>query len=308
MCLYTLHRRIDSTLNITLQYNPKCTPTKVVKVKIKSIQYVEEPLQRQFLWKHRIASHRIRYHKHTQVRWPGCCCPGRRDLTYIQRQEMRMRKEQQPASRLFSARSSRLQSATANCSESDAPQAEASSRDGARRDPPASAKQPDSSDSSGPNCTGSSSRSKYCGSNCPIHPGKLAGQSPSTQHTVLRCCTVNLNGICNKMCSLTRLIKEQDLKIICVTESHLTSFIPNSNVSTPHFQLFRKDVLGDVEKHGVCVYVYDTLMVDGVSDISENALMFRLANYNVHFLVIYILQASFKWCSKKSWACWLHTD
>ena len=108
--------------------------------------------------------------------------------------------------------------------------------------------------------------------------GKLAGQSSSTEHTVLRCCTVNLNGICNKMCSLTRLIKEHDFKIICVTEFHLTSSISNSIASIQHFQHFCKDALGDVEKHVVCVYVHDTLMVDRVSDISENALMFCLAS------------------------------
>ena len=37
----------------------------------------------------------------------------------------------------------------------------------------------------------------------------------------------------------------------------------------------------------VYMYLHDTLMVDRVSDISENALMFCLASYNVHFLVIY---------------------
>ena len=177
----------------------------------------------------------------------------RRDLTYIQGQGMR--REQQPASQVFSASSSRLQSATENCSESDAPQAETSSWDGARRDPPASAQQSDSSDSSGPTAQGAPADQSTVGATAPSTQANYTGQSSSTQHTVLRCCTVNLNGICNKMCSLTRLIKEHDFKIICVTEFHLTSSISNSIASIQHFQLFCKDVLGDVEKHVVCVYV-----------------------------------------------------
>ena len=89
------------------------------------------------------------------------------------------------------------------------------------------------------------------------------------------------------MSSLVKLVKEHDLKIVCVTESHLTSSISDSIVTIPHFQLFRKDVSGEVEKHGVCVYVHESLMVDKVTQITDNVLMFCLANYNVYFLCIY---------------------
>ena len=84
-----------------------------------------------------------------------------------------------------------------------------------------------------------------------------------------------------------RLIDQHDLKIVCVTETHLTSSISSTIVSIPHFQLFRKDVLGNVEKHGVCAYIHDSLMIDEVADVTDNALMFRLASYNVYFLCVY---------------------
>ena len=89
------------------------------------------------------------------------------------------------------------------------------------------------------------------------------------------------------MTSLMRLIEQHDLKIICITESHLTSSVSNAIVSIPHFQLFRKDVIGDVGKHGVCAYVHESLMVDEVADLTDNALSFRLASYNVHFACVY---------------------
>ena len=89
------------------------------------------------------------------------------------------------------------------------------------------------------------------------------------------------------MSSLTRLIKQHDLKIVCVTESHLTSSISDSVISISHFHLFRKDVSIGVEKHGVCIYVHEAFMVDRVTDITDNALMFRLPSFNVHFLCVY---------------------
>ena len=82
-------------------------------------------------------------------------------------------------------------------------------------------------------------------------------------------------------------MQDNDLSVICVTESHLTSAISSSFVKLPHFNLFRNDVHGRVHKHGVCAYVHEGILVDCVTSPMSNVLMFRLVKQDVFILVVY---------------------
>ena len=73
----------------------------------------------------------------------------------------------------------------------------------------------------------------------------------------------------------------------CITESHLIPSISSSFVDIPHFSLIRHDVAGSVQKHGTCVYVHESILVDSVNRPLPNVLLFRLAELNVHVVVVY---------------------
>ena len=89
------------------------------------------------------------------------------------------------------------------------------------------------------------------------------------------------------MDSLINFIEKNNIMILCITESHLTSAVASSFVKVPHFNLIRSDVKGHVHKHGVCAFIQEDLVIDKVSCPMANVLLFRLAKYDVYFLVVY---------------------
>ena len=69
-----------------------------------------------------------------------------------------------------------------------------------------------------------------------------------SQHFVLECCTVNVKGLNTKMNSVMNFIEKNNIKVLCVTESYLTSSIASSFDKVPHFNLLRSDDKGHVHK------------------------------------------------------------
>ena len=108
-----------------------------------------------------------------------------------------------------------------------------------------------------------------------------------SQHKVIRGCNVNLNGLCNKVHVLQKFIQSNDLQLVCVTESHLTSEIMSSIVELPGFVLLRNDVKGQVHKHGVCAFIHEDLPFDSISYPASNVLMFRLIKCDLHIILVY---------------------
>ena len=104
---------------------------------------------------------------------------------------------------------------------------------------------------------------------------------------MLTMCLTNLNGLtCAKLGNLTDLISKNNVKIVAVTESHLIPCIRNAAIAIPHYDILRNDV-GNVQKHGVCVYVHHEVQVDNVLCPMTNVLVFRLTKYNVYVVVVY---------------------
>ena len=98
---------------------------------------------------------------------------------------------------------------------------------------------------------------------------------------------MNLNGLSNKVHILQALIDQEDIQLVCVTETHLTNEILSPFVAIPHFNLIRNDVKGSVHKHGVCAYVHEDLLTDNISFPVSNVLMFRLSSFNIHIILVY---------------------
>ena len=82
-------------------------------------------------------------------------------------------------------------------------------------------------------------------------------------------------------------MRDYNVKIACITETHLVPSISNSFIDIPHFSLVRNDVDGQVQKHGVCVYIHDSVLIDSVDFPFPNVLAFRLTAYDVYVVVVY---------------------
>ena len=108
-----------------------------------------------------------------------------------------------------------------------------------------------------------------------------------SKHKVIRGCNVNLNGLCNKVHVLQKFVQSNDLQLVCVTESHLTSEIMSSIVELPGFVLLRNDVKGQVHKHGVCAFIHEDLPFDSISYPASNVLMFRLIKCDLYIIIVY---------------------
>ena len=98
---------------------------------------------------------------------------------------------------------------------------------------------------------------------------------------------MNVNGLTTKLNSVKNFIDENNIKVLGITESHLTESINSSFLKVPHFNFLRSDVKGHVQKHGVCAFVHEDFLIDCVSQPMSNALLFRLAKYDVYFLIVY---------------------
>ena len=86
---------------------------------------------------------------------------------------------------------------------------------------------------------------------------------------------------------VNNFIDENNIKVLGITESHLTESINSSYLKVPGFHLLRSDVKVHVHKHGVCAFVHEDFLFDCVSQPMSNVLLFRLAKYDVYFLIVY---------------------
>ena len=93
---------------------------------------------------------------------------------------------------------------------------------------------------------------------------------------------VNLNSLVNKVAFVSHLIGGRGVSALAVCETWLTSAISSSYVAIPGFRFFRKDVLGTVRKHGVGLYIKDSLRV-APSDVEvPNVLSIFVEEWGVH--------------------------
>ena len=98
---------------------------------------------------------------------------------------------------------------------------------------------------------------------------------------------VNLNSLVNKVTFVNDLIRGSGLSALAVCETLLTSEISSSYVAIPGFRFFRKDVLGIVRKHGVGLYIKDSLRVAPCDVEPPNVLSVLVEEWGVHLVVVY---------------------
>ena len=125
---------------------------------------------------------------------------------------------------------------------------------------------------------------------CKVPPRETKTHSSPAFHSthVMRLIQANVRGLNpSKINFLQDIISTLQLKIICITESHLLNHIKDSFLSIPHFNMYRSDAAGSTYKHGVCAYVHESLHVDTIETPMPNLLSFRLSSSNIHIVVVY---------------------
>ena len=75
--------------------------------------------------------------------------------------------------------------------------------------------------------------------------------------------------------------------IMCVCETWLNSATPDSFVSIDGYTIVRTDVVGEVRKHGVCIYVAESISFESVNLAIANLHAIRLHSSGAFVLVVY---------------------
>ena len=107
----------------------------------------------------------------------------------------------------------------------------------------------------------------------------------------IRFISCNLNSIQNKLSFVHHMLLEEDVDVFAVCETWLIDSVGDSFVALPGYNLFRRDVLGSVRKHGVCVYIRSSIDVlccsDDVADSVPNTLVVYLSGFCLYLVVVY---------------------
>ena len=69
--------------------------------------------------------------------------------------------------------------------------------------------------------------------------------------------------------------------------THVLPHVLDPFVSIPGYNLIWHDTPGNVAKHGVCVYIRESIQVDSVITPVPNMVCFRLAVFDVYCVVVY---------------------
>ena len=103
----------------------------------------------------------------------------------------------------------------------------------------------------------------------------------------MRAGTVNVNSLTNKVNYVASLLREEELHVLSLTETWLTSNCNSSFVSIPGFTLCRGDVLGNIRKHGTALYIKDTIKFVQTEVPIPNVAVAQLLEYDIWIMSIY---------------------
>ena len=99
--------------------------------------------------------------------------------------------------------------------------------------------------------------------------------------------TANVNSIMNKLGYINDLLFSNNLSVLVICETWLTAACPSSYVSLPGFVFFRGDVLGSVKKHGVGIYVRESLTVVPVEVDLPNLVIVFVVQWSLYVVALY---------------------
>ena len=99
--------------------------------------------------------------------------------------------------------------------------------------------------------------------------------------------TVNLNSLMGKLKFVRDLINQERLFLLGVCETWLTASVATSFVSLDGFQVVRRDGAGDARKHGVCLYISNSVKYISVDVPCHNLVAVHLFDFDIYVVVAY---------------------
>ena len=96
-----------------------------------------------------------------------------------------------------------------------------------------------------------------------------------------------MNSLVNKIQHIHSFLLDYNVSIVGISETWLTSQVLDACLSIPHYVLIRKDVAGNIAKHGVCLYVKKNLNFVEIVNNVPNTLIVFLPEFSLYFVSIY---------------------
>ena len=103
---------------------------------------------------------------------------------------------------------------------------------------------------------------------------------------VLNVCHINLNCLTNKIVHVSNLLSNYHIHILTISETWLNSQINDSTVNISGFQIVRSDNPGSARKHGVAIYICNSIKFH-VVDCLLNVLTVYLIDFDVYLVSVY---------------------
>ena len=102
----------------------------------------------------------------------------------------------------------------------------------------------------------------------------------------------NSNGLMNKINELNILIEQYNIKIICVTETHLNPEVKDSEVLLENFKIYRVDRKNGQKGGGSCIFIHKSIDAELCSNFNAPESVGLDLKINNHFLKIVCLYRS----------------
>ena len=104
---------------------------------------------------------------------------------------------------------------------------------------------------------------------------------------ILNFAHINLNCLTNKINLVHSFLTLNHIDLLGLTETWLTSEVSDSFVSIPGYHLIRSDSPSGVRKHGVAVFIKDTIKYEQIVNFSSNVVLVQLPDFNIYVCIVY---------------------
>ena len=97
----------------------------------------------------------------------------------------------------------------------------------------------------------------------------------------------NLNSLLNKMNHVINFLYCNEITVLGISESWLTSDTTDASLSIPTYTLLRADSPSGARKHGVALYIHNSLVFTQVISDMPNMIVIYLNDYDLYVVTIY---------------------
>ena len=98
---------------------------------------------------------------------------------------------------------------------------------------------------------------------------------------------LNLNCLTNKVNLVQKILISNNIDVLGISETWLTSEIEDSFINIPGYEIVRSDSPGLVKKHGVAIYVNKSIRFEVINSCVKNVVIIYLFKFGIHLVTVY---------------------